>query len=162
LYSVVTSEGRWRVRVAAGLLLAAALLAAPTSLEPGPPGDPAADPRPTEAFAGSDVARLQRTATDVQRELADLASQIHDAERDLRTANDAAAAAHADRTAADQVVAAQQFEVDAYSARSTNRPRQPGPRTRPPQPPAAERRTWTDATRTRATGRPRCPPNSRA
>jgi hypothetical protein len=92
LYPVVTSEGRWRVRVAAGLLLAAALLAAPTSPEPGPPGDPVADPRPTEAFAGSDVARLQRTATDVQRELADLASQIHDAERDLMTANDAAAA----------------------------------------------------------------------
>lgn len=104
------------MRVAAGLMLAAALLTAPTRPEPGPPGDPAADPRPTEAFAGSDVARLQRTATDVQNELADLAGQIHDAERDLSTANDAAASARTERTAADKVVAAQQAEVDAYSA----------------------------------------------
>lgn len=102
------------MRVVAGLMLAAALLTAPP--EPGPPGDPPVDPRPNEAFAGSDVARLQRTAADVQHELADLAGQIHDAERDLRTANDAAADAHAERTAADRVVAAQQTEVDAYSA----------------------------------------------
>jgi peptidoglycan DL-endopeptidase CwlO len=104
------------VRVVAGLALAAALLTAPASPEPGPPGTPAADPRPSEAFAGSDVARLQRTATDVQRELAGLAGQIHDAERDLRAATDAAAAARGEREAADQVVAAQQAEVDAYSS----------------------------------------------
>lgn len=104
------------MRVAVGLLLAAALLTAPARPEPGPPGTPAADPRPNEAFAGSDVARLQRTATDVQRELADLAGQIHGAERDLRAADDAAAGARAERAAADQVVAAQQAEVDAYAA----------------------------------------------
>jgi hypothetical protein len=104
------------VRVAAGLMLAAALLTAPTQPEPGPPGTPAPDPRPNEAFAGSDVARLQRTATDVQRELAGLAGQIHDAEQELRAATDSAAAARAERAAADQVVAAQQAEVDAYSS----------------------------------------------
>lgn len=97
-------------------MLAAALLTAPTQPEPGPPGPPAVDPRPNEAFAGSDVARLQRTATDVQRELAELAGQIHDAEQDLRAATDSAAAARTERAAADQVVAAQQAEVDAYSS----------------------------------------------
>ncbi len=103
------------MRVAVGLALAAALLTAPP-VEPGPPGAQPADPRPGEAFAAPEVARLQRTATDVQRELADLAGQIHVAERDLRTANDAAATARAARAAADKVVAAQQAEVDAYSA----------------------------------------------
>ncbi|MGB3445001.1 MAG: D-alanyl-D-alanine carboxypeptidase family protein [Actinophytocola sp.] len=103
------------MRLAVGLVLAAALLTAPPA-EPGPPGDPAADPRPGEAFAAPEVARLQRTASDVQRELAGLADQIHVAERELRTANDAADAARAERAAADQVVAAQQAEVDTYSA----------------------------------------------
>ncbi len=103
------------MRVAVGLALAAALLSAPP-VEPGPPGTPAADPRPGEAFAAPEVARLQRTATDVQRDLADLAGQIHAAERELRTADDAAAKARAARTAADKVVAAQQAEVDAYTA----------------------------------------------
>jgi hypothetical protein len=102
------------VRVAAGLALVAALLTAPP-VEPGPPGTPAADPRPGEAFAGPEVARLQRTATDVQHELSDLAGQIHDATARLRTADDAAATARAARAAADKVVAAQQAEVDAYS-----------------------------------------------
>lgn len=102
------------MRVVAGLVLAAALLTAPP--EPGPPGPPATDPRPSEAFAGSEVARLQRTAADVQRELTDLAGQIDDAARELRTANDVAAAARAERTAADRVVADQQAEVDAYTA----------------------------------------------
>jgi hypothetical protein len=104
------------VRVAVGLVLAAALLAAPARPEPGPPGTPGADPRPDSAFAGSDVARLQRTASDVQHELADLAGQIHDAERDLRTADDAAATARTEREAADRAVAAQQAEVDTYSS----------------------------------------------
>lgn len=104
------------MRVAVGLVLAAALLSAPARPEPGPPGTPAADPRPNEAFAGSDVARLQRTAADVQQELADLAGQIHDAEVDLKAADDAATAARTEREAADQVVAAQQTEVDAYSS----------------------------------------------
>ena len=101
------------MRVVAGLMLAAVLSASP---EPGPPDAPVADPRPESAFAGADVARLQRTATDVQHELAGLAGQIHDAERDLRAATDAAGAARAEREAADQVVAAQQAEVDAYSS----------------------------------------------
>jgi hypothetical protein len=104
------------VRVAVGLMLAAALLTAPVRAEPGPPGMPGADPRPDSAFAGSDVARLQRTASDVQRELADLAGQIHDAEQDLRTATGAASAARTERQAADQAVSAQQAEVDAYSS----------------------------------------------
>ncbi|WP_459717522.1 D-alanyl-D-alanine carboxypeptidase family protein [Actinophytocola sp. KF-1] len=101
--------------MAVGLALAAMLLTAPP-VEPGPPGTPATDPRPGEAFAAPEVARLQRTATDVQRELADLAGRIRVAERDLRTANDAAAKARAARAAADKVVAAQQAEVDTYSA----------------------------------------------
>jgi hypothetical protein len=73
---------------------------------------PTTDPRPDSAFAGSDVARLQRTATDVQQELLELTGQIHDAEVSLRAATDAAAKARAERVAADQVVAAQQGEVD--------------------------------------------------
>jgi peptidoglycan DL-endopeptidase CwlO len=104
------------VRVAVGLVLAAALLTAPARPEPGPPGTPATDPRPSEAFAGSAVARLQRTAADVQKELADLAGQIHDAEADLEKADAAARAARAEREDADRVVAAQQAEVDAYSS----------------------------------------------
>ena len=104
------------MRVAAGLMLVAALLTAPVRPEPGPPGTPPADPRPDSAFAGADVARLQRTAADVQKELADLAGQIHDAEADLRKATDAAASARAERQAADRAVAAQQTEVDAYSS----------------------------------------------
>jgi peptidoglycan DL-endopeptidase CwlO len=117
LYAVETlAQGRYRVRMAVGLVLAAALLTAPGRLEPGPPGANPADPRPRDAFAGPEVARLQRTATDVQRELADLAGQIRDAERDLDAATDAATAARAEREAADRVVAAQQAEVDAYSS----------------------------------------------
>ena len=52
----------------------------------------------------------------MQRELGDLAAKIHDAERELRTATDAATAARTAREQADQVVAAQQDDVDAYSA----------------------------------------------
>lgn len=104
------------MRIAVGLMLAAALLAAPTNPEPGPPGTPGADPRPDSAFAGSDVARLQRTAADVQKELADLAGQIHSAEADLRKAAAAATDARTERLAADKAVAAQQSEVDAYSS----------------------------------------------
>jgi cell wall-associated NlpC family hydrolase len=90
----------------------------PASSDPeaGAPGEPRADPRPGSAFAGPQVAQLQRTAAGVQRELGDLAAKIHDADRELRTATDAAAAARSARERADQVVAAQQDEVDAYSA----------------------------------------------
>lgn len=107
------------MRVAVGLVLAAAMLVAPAEqgppVEQGPP-DTTADPRPGAAFAAPEVARLQRTATDVQKELAGLAEQIQDAERDLLAANDAVTTARAERAAADEVVAAQQDEVDAYSA----------------------------------------------
>lgn len=101
----------------AALLLAAALLASPLAgqgVTAQPPVDP--DNRPAEAFADPEVARLQTTASGVQRELGDLAAQIHEAERQLRDAETTAAAAKEERTAADAAVAAQQAEVDAYSA----------------------------------------------
>ncbi len=98
----------------------AALLTAPPAHaadpEAGAPAAPRADPRPGEAFADPQVARLQRTAAGVQRELGDLAARIHDAEHELRTATDAATAARSAREQADRVVAAQQDDVDAYSA----------------------------------------------
>jgi cell wall-associated NlpC family hydrolase len=102
------------------LLLAAALLAAPLATQAPrlataqPPADQ--DNRPAEAFADPAVARLQTTASGVQRELGDLAAQIHEAERLLLDAETTAAAAREERVAADAVVAAQQAEVDAYSA----------------------------------------------
>jgi cell wall-associated NlpC family hydrolase len=84
--------------------------------EAGAPGEPRTDPRPGEAFAGPKVAQLQHTAAGVQRELGDLAAKIHDAEHELRTATDAATAARDAREQSDRVVAAQQADVDAYSA----------------------------------------------
>lgn len=93
----------------AALLLAGALL-----VTAQPPSDP--DNRPPEAFADPEVARLQTTASGVQRELGDLAAQIHEAERQLQDAETKAAAAKEERTEADAAVAAQQAEVDAYSA----------------------------------------------
>lgn len=117
-----------RERVGAALLLAALLVAAPVAgaqpadrdpeqVEAGvAPGEPRTDPRPGEAFADPAVAKLQRTAADVQRDLGDLSRRIHDAERELRSATDAARAARAARERADQVVADQQADVDAYSA----------------------------------------------
>ncbi|MPZ85424.1 MAG: D-alanyl-D-alanine carboxypeptidase [Actinophytocola sp.] len=112
---------RARASLCAGLALAVALLLAPsTSAQPGPeagaPGAPRTDPRPGEAFADPKVAQLQRTAAGVQQELADLAGKIHDAERDLADATDAASAARTARERADATVAAQQAEVDAYTA----------------------------------------------
>ncbi|HEY0452391.1 D-alanyl-D-alanine carboxypeptidase family protein, partial [Actinophytocola sp.] len=112
---------RARASVCAGLALTAALLLAPpTGAQPGPepgaPGEPRTDPRPGEAFADPKVAQLQRTAAGVQRELADLAGKIHDAERDLTTATEAAAAARTARERADATVREQQADVDAYSA----------------------------------------------
>ncbi|MGX7826912.1 D-alanyl-D-alanine carboxypeptidase family protein [Actinokineospora sp. 24-640] len=74
------------------------------------------DPRPGEAFADPAVAALQRTAGDVQRELSDLSAQIRTAEDDLRAATEAADAARTERQAADEVVAAQQAEVDRFTA----------------------------------------------
>jgi len=99
-------------------VLAALVIAPQAHADPeaGAPGGPRTDPRPSTAFADPLVARLQRTAAGVQRELGDLAAKIHDAERRLRTATDAATAARSTREQADQVVSAQQDDVDAYSA----------------------------------------------
>jgi peptidoglycan DL-endopeptidase CwlO len=109
-----------RISSAVGGVLLALLVTVspPASADPeaGAPGEPRTDPRPGTAFAGPQVAQLQRTAASVQRELGDLAAKIHDADRELRTATGTAAAARSARERADQVVAAQQDEVDAYSA----------------------------------------------
>jgi cell wall-associated NlpC family hydrolase len=114
-------EAWLRIIKAVCTALLAVLLTAPaaharTDPEPGAPGEPRTDPRPGEAFADPKVAQLQRTAAGVQRELGDLAAKIHDAQRELRTATDTASAARTVRERADQVVAAQQDDVDAYSA----------------------------------------------
>ncbi|HEV2784049.1 MAG TPA: D-alanyl-D-alanine carboxypeptidase, partial [Actinophytocola sp.] len=107
------------------LLLAALLVSQPpAAAQPDPdrveagvaPGAPVPDTRPGEAFADPKVAQLQRTASAVQRELGDLAGQIHLAEVELQKATDQLARARAEREAADATVAAQQQEVDAYSA----------------------------------------------
>lgn len=111
------------------LLLAVLAVAPPAGAWPAPddhgearveagvaPGRVPADPRPGEAFADPAVAKLQRTAAGVQRDLGDLSRRIHDAERDLKTATAAASAAREARERADAVVAAQQDDVDAYSA----------------------------------------------
>jgi cell wall-associated NlpC family hydrolase len=118
-----------RARAAAGvaLLLAGFVLVnrpeagaqppPPGQIEAGvAPGRPVQDTRPGEAFADPKVAQLQRTAADVQRELGDLANQIHTAESELLKATGKVNLAKGEREAADKVVAAQQREVDAYSA----------------------------------------------
>lgn len=118
---------RWGlVQIAAALALVAALLANPLAgaqpteppqIEAGVgPGAPVPDARPGEAFADPKVAELQRTATDVQRELSELSDKIRTAEDELRQATGHVERARAEREAADKVVAAQQDEVDAYSA----------------------------------------------
>lgn len=111
---------------AVALLLGAILLVnhplAAAQPEPGQveagvaPGAPVPDTRPGEAFADPKVAQLQRTASDVQRELGDLAAKIHTAEGELHKATDEANRARRERELADQAVAEQQDEVDAYSA----------------------------------------------
>jgi cell wall-associated NlpC family hydrolase len=113
--------------VAGAALLHALLIVVPSRPLAAQPGDPGAeagvapgapvpDSRPGEAFADPKVAQLQRTASDVQRELGDLAGQIHAAEEELRKATDRLVGARAERDAADEAVADQQAEVDAYSA----------------------------------------------
>ena len=101
--------------VACAVLLATPAVTAAQPVEGGPPGA-STDPRPGAAFADPEVARLQRTAGDVQRELTDLAGQIHAAERELTDATGVADTARAERAAADEVVAEQQSDVDTYSA----------------------------------------------
>ncbi|MBK1786226.1 D-alanyl-D-alanine carboxypeptidase family protein [Prauserella cavernicola] len=79
------------------------------------PGAEVPDPRPGEAFANPVVADLQRAASEVQRELGELAGRIDTAQR---RADDAAARlerARADRAAAESALSAQQVEVDAFS-----------------------------------------------
>lgn len=79
------------------------------------PGTPLPDPRPGEAFADPAVAKLQRTAREVQRELGTLAERIESARQRV----DAAAAdlrdARQEREAAERVVLRRQDEVDAFS-----------------------------------------------
>jgi cell wall-associated NlpC family hydrolase len=119
-------------RMVAALAVAATVLCAPEAGaqqdEAGvAPGPPAPDVRPGEAFADPAVAELQRTATDVQRELDSLAGQIHVAETDVATASVVLAEAKQRRADADAVVAARQSEVDAYTSavfRSLGRPNQ--------------------------------------
>ncbi len=79
------------------------------------PGAVAPDPRPGEAFADPKIADLQRTATDVQRELGDLAGQVRAAQDEVNTATADLQRARAGREAADAKVAAQQQEVDQFS-----------------------------------------------
>src|SRR2546429_4022946 len=78
------------------------------------PGAPVPDPRPGEAFADPKVAQLQKTASDVQRELGDLSAHIHSAEEELHKATDQLNRARTERELADRAVAEQQGEVDAY------------------------------------------------
>ncbi|PRX48533.1 NlpC/P60 family protein [Prauserella shujinwangii] len=79
------------------------------------PGAAVPDPRPGEAFADPEVAALQRTAEQVQRELGELAGRITAAERDVRTATARLDRARAERRRADAEVAAQQTEIDEFS-----------------------------------------------
>lgn len=80
------------------------------------PGAVVPDSRPGEAFADPAVASLQRTATDIQRELSSLAGEIHSAEAALQTATTDLAAARGERERADAAVAARQAEVDRYAS----------------------------------------------
>ncbi|HEU5473974.1 MAG TPA: D-alanyl-D-alanine carboxypeptidase family protein [Actinophytocola sp.] len=114
-----------RTSAIAGVVLALAVSVPGVSVaQPDPdrieagvaPGAPVPDSRPGEAFADPKVAQLQRTASDVQRELGDLAARIHEAEAELRAATDRLGRARSEREQADRVVAAQQAEVDRYSA----------------------------------------------
>lgn len=79
------------------------------------PGAGVPDPRPGEAFADPKVAELQHTATDVQRELSELASRIRGARGKLDAAAAKLSKARAEREAAAAVVAARQAEVDNFS-----------------------------------------------
>ncbi|MBP2331130.1 cell wall-associated NlpC family hydrolase [Kibdelosporangium banguiense] len=72
------------------------------------------DARPGEAFADSKVAELQRTASDVQRELGSLAGEIHNAEQALQDASAALGTARTVREQADEAVRARQADVDQY------------------------------------------------
>jgi len=80
------------------------------------PGTGAPDPRPGEAFADPKVAALQQTASDVQRELSELADRIRNAKGKVAEATKKLSAARAEREAAELEVERQQAEVDNLSA----------------------------------------------
>ncbi len=105
------------VRVGAALLAIIAMLGAQPPEEAGvAPGAAVPDSRPGEAFADPVVAQLQRTATDVQRELGTLANDIHIAEQAVRESSAALDQARAAREAADAAVQARQADVDRYAS----------------------------------------------
>jgi cell wall-associated NlpC family hydrolase len=101
------------VAVLAGWLATPVAVAEPTP-EPGAPGA-VPDTRPGTAFADPKVAQLQVTATEVQNELAGLATKIHTAETDLGKATATANTARTQRKQADAVVRARQGEMDQYA-----------------------------------------------
>ena len=118
-----------RVRVAAcvAVAVAAALLGRPAAAELGQPDPPQiesgvapgatiGDIRPDSAFADPTVAGLQRTATDVQRELAGLADDVRAASEALRSASDTAITASTARREADVELAARQGDIDEYAS----------------------------------------------
>ncbi|MBM7776437.1 hypothetical protein JOD54_006641 [Actinokineospora baliensis] len=115
---------RSAIAMGAAAVLVTALLSGPVSAQPVPPqieagvppGTPAPDTRPGEAFADPKVAALQRTATDIQRELTGLGELARTAEQELGRATTHASEATARREEADRVVAAQQAEVDSYTS----------------------------------------------
>jgi peptidoglycan DL-endopeptidase CwlO len=89
----------------------------PNQVEAGvAPGAPVPDTRPGEAFADPKVAQLQRTASDVQRELGELSGKIHAAEQELLKATEQLNWVKSEREQADRAVAERQHEVDAYSS----------------------------------------------
>lgn len=124
-----------RARTAVAVLLAGAVVVTPVSegdaraqdtapTDPGDlrieagvaPGTGAPDPRPGVAFADPKVAALQRTASQVQRELSVLAERIRNAKGKVAEATAKLSAARAEREAAELAVERQQAEVDALSA----------------------------------------------
>ncbi|WP_237774311.1 D-alanyl-D-alanine carboxypeptidase family protein [Actinosynnema sp. ALI-1.44] len=105
------------MRVGAGLLAVAVLLGAQPQEEAGvAPGTAVPDTRPGEAFADPIVAQLQRTASDVQRELGSLANDIHTAEQAVRESSAGLDTARAAREEADAAVRARQADMDRYAA----------------------------------------------
>ncbi|WP_231104807.1 D-alanyl-D-alanine carboxypeptidase family protein [Haloechinothrix halophila] len=113
--------------------LALGLLAVPTAntahaqdeapTDPGPPrveagvapGAGVPDPRPGEAFADSEVATLQQTANQVQRELGELANKISSARDRLRAARRQLSEARAERKSAERALVALRDEIDELS-----------------------------------------------
>ncbi|MDI5976235.1 D-alanyl-D-alanine carboxypeptidase family protein [Amycolatopsis magusensis] len=122
------------MRAGAGLALtlvvAGALLVVPTAgaqnevpADPGDlrveagvaPGTGAGDPRTGEAFADPQVADLQRTATDVQAELGELAGRVEAAEAELGTATAQLQHATAERLEAEAQLNAIRGEADQFA-----------------------------------------------